>query len=214
MVFGDLVTFSCIIDVSPHYFPRSTTVSSLIDEHVAALFLRRPGKAGTEGHQEGKERDLDEHVFGVDSANPLWFAMGNSRLEWTGRTTRGRGSAWRRLFEHNNRRLRVRGAKVGAGCRRLEPKARTQEVGGMRVGCCRGSTCASQTMSSAPGARWAGLGLPLPFGAETPLPLPPAAATGAGHGWMVLGPRGPVSRLGPLRVDGGRGVPWVVGWLG
>ena len=50
---------------------------------------------------------------------------------------------------------------------------------------------------SAPGARWAGLGLPLPFGAETPLPLPPAAATGAGQGWMVFGPRGPVSRLGP-----------------
>ena len=41
------------------------------------------------------------------------------------------------------------------------------------------------------------MGLPLPFGAETPLPLPPAAATGAGHGWMVFGPRGPVSRLGP-----------------
>ena len=30
---------------------------------------------------------------------------------------------------------------------------------------------------SAPGARWAGSGLPLPFGAETPLPLP--------CGWMV-----------------------------
>ena len=53
------------------------------------------------------------------------------------------------------------------------------------------------TAGSAPGARWAGLGLPLPFGAEAPLPLPPAAATGAGHGWMVFGPRGPVSRLGP-----------------
>ena len=115
MVFGDLVTFSCIIDVSPHYFPRSTTVSSLIDEHVAALFLRRPGKAGTEGHQEGKERDLDEHVFGVDSANPLWFAMGNSRLEWTGRTTRGRGSAWRRLFEALVRQtITIEGCGFGA----------------------------------------------------------------------------------------------------
>ena len=47
---------------------------------------------------------------------------------------------------------------------------------------------------SAPGARWAGSGLPLPFGAETPLPLPLAQqpALGAG-GWC------------------GRGVPWV--WL-
>ena len=48
--------------------------------------------------------------------------------------------------------------------------------------------------NSAPGARWAGSGLPLPFGAETPLPLPLAQqpALGAG-GWC------------------GRGVPWV--WL-
>ena len=29
-----------------------------------------------------------------------------------------------------------------------------------------------QSGGSAPGARWAGSGLPLPFGAETPLPLP------------------------------------------
>eukprot|EP00964_Phaeocystis_antarctica_P078992 scaffold49161_cov62-Phaeocystis_antarctica.AAC.1 len=47
---------------------------------------------------------------------------------------------------------------------------------------------------SAPGARWAGSGLPLPFGAETPLPLPLAQqpALGAG-GWC------------------GRGEPWV--WM-
>eukprot|EP00964_Phaeocystis_antarctica_P063427 scaffold38080_cov53-Phaeocystis_antarctica.AAC.1 len=51
-----------------------------------------------------------------------------------------------------------------------------------------------QVIYSAPGARWAGSGLPLPFGAETPLPLPLAQqpALGAG-GWC------------------GRGVPWV--WL-
>ena len=35
---------------------------------------------------------------------------------------------------------------------------------------------------SAPGARWAGSGLPLPFGAETPLPLP-LPALGAGGWW-------------------------------
>ena len=49
-------------------------------------------------------------------------------------------------------------------------------------------------LRSAPGARWAGSGLPLPSGAETPLPLMLAQqpALGAG-GWC------------------GRGVPWV--WL-
>ena len=39
-----------------------------------------------------------------------------------------------------------------------------------------------QDIASAPGARWAGSGLPLPFGAETPLPLPLPAC---GCGWMV-----------------------------
>ena len=35
---------------------------------------------------------------------------------------------------------------------------------------------------SAPGARWAGSGLPLPFGAETPLPLPLAQQPALGAG--------------------------------
>ena len=45
-----------------------------------------------------------------------------------------------------------------------------------------------QSGGSAPGARWAGSGLPLPFGAETPLPLPLAQqpALGAG-GWCGRG---------------------------
>jgi len=57
-----------------------------------------------------------------------------------------------------------------------------------------GADCEADAKVSAPGARWAGSGLPLPFGAETPLPLPLAQqpALGAG-GWC------------------GRGVPWV--WL-
>ena len=67
MVFGEPVTFLWTKDVSAHCPSQATTVSFLIDEHVAAEFLI---PAGNEGRQEGKERDLDEHVFGVDSANP------------------------------------------------------------------------------------------------------------------------------------------------
>ena len=97
MVFGEPVTFLWTKDVSAHCPSQATTVSFLIDEHVAAEFLIPAATcsaatclpAGNEGRQEGKERDLDEHVFGVDSAPFLWFAMGNNRLEWTGRTKRG-----------------------------------------------------------------------------------------------------------------------------
>eukprot|EP00964_Phaeocystis_antarctica_P032814 scaffold18599_cov58-Phaeocystis_antarctica.AAC.1 len=54
--------------------------------------------------------------------------------------------------------------------------------------------------NSAPGARWAGSGLPLPFGAETPLPLPLAQQSALG--WMVW-PRRAVGLVGRVRAREG-----------
>ena len=91
-MFGELVAFLRIANVPAQVLSDTTTVSFLVDELVpAGHVLARPVGviSGDDGRQEGEEHDLDEHVLGVDSANFLWFAMGNNRLEWTGRTKRG-----------------------------------------------------------------------------------------------------------------------------
>eukprot|EP00964_Phaeocystis_antarctica_P034408 scaffold19567_cov47-Phaeocystis_antarctica.AAC.1 len=71
-------------------------------------------------------------------------------------------------------------------------------------------------IASAPGARWAGSGLPLPFGAETPLPLPlaqqPALGAGGwcgrGEPWVWMLAQQPALGAGGWC---GRGEPWV--WM-
>ena len=101
-MFGELVAFLRIANVPAQVLSDTSTVSFLVDELVPAGYvlwasaagpgpLARPVGviSGDDGRQEGEEHDLDEHVLGVDSANFLWFAMGNNRLEWTGRTKRG-----------------------------------------------------------------------------------------------------------------------------
>ena len=87
---GELEAFHWIVDIRAQILSEGTTEPFLKDEHeIPGCVLCCHVVAGDEGRQEGEERDLGEHVFGVDSAKFLWIAMGNHRLERTVRTKRG-----------------------------------------------------------------------------------------------------------------------------
>ena len=84
---GEPEAFIRIVNIPAQIVSEVTTVPFLIDEHVTrdgiwggigAFFVLCLVVAGNEGRQEGEERDLGEHVFGVDSAKLVWFAVGNN----------------------------------------------------------------------------------------------------------------------------------------
>ena len=115
---GEPEAFRRIVNIPAQILSEATTVSFLIDEHVTrdgiwggiglsfvlffcyvVAWVIRAGNQGRQEGEDGQERDLGEHVFGVDSAKLLWskrwattVRMGSQDKE----RAVGRGSAWRR----------------------------------------------------------------------------------------------------------------------
>jgi len=112
---GEPEAFIRIVNIPAQITSEVTTVSFLIDEHetpapvgiwggIGAFYVLCHVVAGNEGRQqEGEERDLGEHVFGVDSAKLLWFAVGTTTVRM-GSQDKERGVGLRggdrRLLEH------------------------------------------------------------------------------------------------------------------